>query len=232
MRFKRICAAVLAGLLGTGAFSMPVLANAGGADAVQTETAASSEAADDSREKETEELPLTPDGNLTLVDDIGGTDDAGKQFITLTPKDGNYFYLLIDRDDKGNENVHFLNQVDEADLFSLMDEEEAAAMKEKISAEAAEEQEESQPVVTPTEPAAQEEAAPQQEQSSKLPYAVGLVLLLSVFGAGGVFFFLKNRKQKTESDRPDPDADYREDEEEYDIPEEADETEDEESGEE
>ena len=39
---------------------------------------------------------------------------------TLVSKNGNYFYLIIDRDDEGEQTVHFLNQVDEADLLSLM----------------------------------------------------------------------------------------------------------------
>lgn len=167
-------------------------------------------------------LPLTPDGNLTLIDDIGRSTGAGKQFITLTTKSGNFFYLIIDRDEKGNENVHFLNQVDEADLFSLMDEDEAAAMKDKIAAEEAEKQQASQPVVTPTEPDTEKEPESQPEQKSKAPYAVGLILLLAVCGGGGAFFFLKNKKQnEAAADRPDPDADYREDDDGYDIPEEA-----------
>lgn len=171
-------------------------------------------------------LPLTPEGNLTLVDDVGSPTGEGKQFITMVTRSGNYFYLVIDRDEKGNENVHFLNQVDESDLFSLMDEDEAAAMKEKLAAQEAEKQQEQQ-TVTPVEPTDTEkdkEPEPEPEQKSKAPYAVGLILLLGICGVGGAFFFMKNKKQQTAAtDRPDPDADYREDDDGYDIPEEADE---------
>ena len=78
------------------------------------------EATDDSGvvyEEPEKEAPLTPDGNATLVDDFGGN----KQLITVTTKAGNYFYILIDRDDEGENTVHFLNQVDEADLMALME---------------------------------------------------------------------------------------------------------------
>ena len=39
---------------------------------------------------------ITPDGNLTLVDDFSGETSSGKQFVTLVTKNGNYFYLIID----------------------------------------------------------------------------------------------------------------------------------------
>lgn len=77
-----------------------------------------------------EESPVgafTPSGNLTLVDDyykIEGIDENGnvasKQFLTLQSKDGNYFYLVIDRFG-ATENVYFLNLVDEADLMTLIE---------------------------------------------------------------------------------------------------------------
>ena len=70
---------------------------------------------------------LTPDGNLSLIDDIGSSTRSGKQFITVETRNGNVYYLIIDRDDEGEETVHFLNQVDEADLLTLMGDDAPAA---------------------------------------------------------------------------------------------------------
>ncbi len=92
-------------------------------------------------EKDTTGPALTPEGNLTLVDDVGHTSTKGKQFVTLVSKNGNYFYLIIDRDDKGNSTVHFLNQVDEMDLMALMNQENA----EKLKAEIAQKEEANKP---------------------------------------------------------------------------------------
>ncbi len=72
--------------------------------------------------EEPETPPLTPKGNATLVDDFGGN----KQLITVTTKGGNCIYILIDRAAEGEQTVHFLNQVDEADLMALTENGEAA----------------------------------------------------------------------------------------------------------
>ena len=72
---------------------------------------------------EPEGVPVTPEGNATLVDDFYGN----KQLITVTTKAGNYFYILIDRANEDKETaVHFLNQVDDADLQALLEDGKAA----------------------------------------------------------------------------------------------------------
>ena len=163
-------------------------------------------------------LALTPEGNLTLVDDVGKTTGAGKQFVTMVTKNGNYFYLVIDRDDKGESTVHFLNQVDERDLFSLMDEDEAAAMKEELAAEeAAKEAAENPPIATPSETETEVQEPEKKPAGSMLP---ALIVLILVLGGGGAFFFLQlTKKKKAEAVRPDPDADYEEeDDSDFDYP--------------
>ena len=67
-----------------------------------------------------EDSPLTPSGNLKLVDDF---QTNGKQIITVQSRGGSYYYIIIDR--SGEEyNVHFLNAVDERDLFAVVKDDE------------------------------------------------------------------------------------------------------------
>ena len=165
--------------------------------------------------------PLIPDGNLTLVDDIGSSSGAGQQFITLVTKSGNYFYLIIDRNDKGEENVHFLNMVDEADLFALMDEEQVKAFQTAQDAANAEKEE---PAATPQAPSETEEPE-QQEPPKAEKKSVPVLPIIGVFiiliACGGGYFMMQTKKKNAAEQRPDPDADYtEEDEDEYVLPEE------------
>lgn len=118
------CLLVIMMLLGILTMSVPV--SAATPDVVPKELQVQEKETEQPVKSEDNEKsePITPDGNLTLVDDFSGKETEAKQFITLVTKDGNYFYLVIDRDDEGKETVHFLNQVDEADLLSLMEDEE------------------------------------------------------------------------------------------------------------
>ena len=160
---------------------------------------------------------LTPDGNLTLIDDVGSSTKAGKQFITLVTKSGNYFYMVIDRDDKGEENVHFLNMVDESDLFALMDEDRVAEYQASLEAQ---KEDETTEVADPAPEEPQEIEVEKPEK--KVNWAP--LMLLAIVGIGGAGFFgysvLNKKKQEKEATRPDPDADYEDEDDEYELPEE------------
>ena len=163
---------------------------------------------------------LTPDGNAALVDDFGGN----KQLITVTTKAGNYFYILIDRANEDKKTaVHFLNQVDEADLMALMEdenvkEEPAAVCSCSTKCEAGAVNTACPVCVTdkskctgkaPEPPA--ETPEPEKEKPAGLNPAA-LILLLALLGGGGVFAYLKlvKNKPKTKGNDSLDDYDYGE----------------------
>ena len=164
--------------------------------------------------------PLTPDGNAALVDDFGGN----KQLITVTTKAGNYFYILIDRANEDKKTaVHFLNQVDEADLMALMEdgnakEEPPAVCNCTTKCEAGAVNTVCPVCVTdkskctgkaPEPPA--ETPEPEKEKPAGLNPAA-LILLLALLGGGGVFAYLKlvKNKPKTKGNDSLDDYDYGE----------------------
>ena len=142
--------------------------------------------------KETEPeaaVPLSPEGNLTIVDDLEGEHTEDKQFITVKTKAGNTFYLIIDRAGKEN-NVYFLNLVDEADLRALMEED---GTLEPLPGEGA----------VPTVPEPEPEPTPEPETEVEEPVPAKsmnpvpiLMVLLVILGGGGLWYF-KLRKPKS-----------------------------------
>ena len=153
--------------------------------------------------------PLTPEGNLTVVDDYQTTfsDGTAQQFITLVSKSGAYFYLIIDRAADGDQTAHFLNMVDEADLLALMDEEDIP-------------EREPEPAPAP-EPEPMPEPEPEEDENGAGKFVLVLLVLAGIAG-GGAYLWLKmqQKKREAEENKPDPDANYREDEEEIVLPEE------------
>ena len=222
MKNKRICKTLSALCLTmVVAFGFTIPAFAQGSE--QAPAAPAEDSTNDSNVivEETEPAPaLTPEGNAALVDDFGGN----KQLITVTTKAGNYFYILIDRANEDKKTaVHFLNQVDEADLMALMEDEnvkekpaavcscttkcEAGAVntacpvcatdKSKCTGKAPE-----PPAETPE---------PEKEKPAGLNPAA-IVLLLALLGGGGVFAYLKliKNKPKTKGNDSLDDYDYGE----------------------
>ena len=169
---------------------------------------------------------LTPEGNLTLVDDYhtNYSDGSGQQFITLVSKSGATFYLVIDRNSKGAQTVHFMNLVDETDLLALMEEDAADAYTAEKEAAAKAEQDklkaEEEAKKAAEEAAASGTEQPTENKVTKIASGFLGVVVLIALAAGGIFYAFTKQKQKKQAEKEalDPDANYTEDKGDFEIP--------------
>ena len=189
-----------------------------------TEPTEPTEPTETTEEPTTGGIPLTPDGNMTLVDDIEGEATEDKQFITVVSKNGNYFYIIIDRAGDGENTVHFLNQVDEADLLALIEEEQTntaplvCVCTEKCTPGAINTSCEicmatmSKCVGKDTTPEPTEPAEPSNTNSAG---ALLSLLLILGLGGGAAYYFLVMKPKQAKNVPSDLDDFDLEDEEEY-----------------
>ena len=172
----RITTALFAALILMGGFSVPAYANGGG-DATNDSNVKT-------EEQKEEKTPLTPDGNMNLIDNVKGDAAKDKEFIIVKSKGGNYFYIVIDHAAQGENTVHFLNQVDEKDLLSIIDEKSSLTAKPELPKQEQPKQETEKP-------------KPEEKPEKKNPAGMIVLSLILILGlAGGAFYYFKFLKPK------------------------------------
>lgn len=183
--------------------------------------------------------PLTEEGNMTVTDDIyqlivekitqtgeDGTEVIettvieNKQFITVHTRSGAEFYIVIDRS-RDSENVYFLNQVDDEDLFALLEANDSATPCTCAEKCAAGEVNTECAVcrMNMKSCAGKEIVRPEPDKSDeKSNNMLPVVFVILLIGGGAAVYFLKFRKSnpKTSGTTDLDDYDYgEEDETEY-----------------
>lgn len=147
--------------------------------------------------QETEITPFSVAGNGQLLDDI--TDDETKQFLTVQTKNGNTFFMVIDRS-RNSENVYMLSLIDENDLAEFLGEDETELEEEK-------------PAVAVEEPRlepVQEEPRTEPEKGGMGMGALFTIILLGAGSIGGYYYFKIWKPKREEEEAGSEDLEFYE----------------------
>lgn len=141
-----------------------------------------------------EEAPFSVPGNGQVQDDI--TNSKNKEFLTITTKNNNTFYLVIDRS-ATVDNVYMLSQIDENDLKEFLEEDQTTSSVVDVTPNIVIDEN------TNTDQNNQTETeAPEKEESSSNLGALIAIFAAAVLGVGGYGYmkFIKPKKDEDDGD--------------------------------
>lgn len=167
------------------------------AEASKTESVETEETEKDTIVEENQintEEPFSVPGNAQVQDDI--TNSKNKEFLTITTKNNNTFYVIIDRS-ANVDNVYMLSQIDENDLKEFLEEDTSASTIVDVTPE----------VVIDENTHSEQTEQPVTESPEKEGTAFNLGALVAIFaaailgiGAYGYIKFIKPKKDEDEGD--------------------------------
>ena len=167
------------------------------AEASKTESVETEETEKDTVVEENQintEEPFSVPGNAQVQDDI--TNSKNKEFLTITTKNNNTFYLIIDRS-ANVDNVYMLSQIDENDLQEFLEEDSSASTIVDVTPE----------VVINENTHTEQTEQPATESPEKEGTASNLGALVAIFiaailgvGAYGYIKFIKPKKDEDDGD--------------------------------
>ena len=140
------------------------------------------------------EEPFSVPGNAQVQDDI--TNSKNKEFLTITTKNNNTFYLIIDRS-ANVDNVYMLSQIDENDLQEFLEEDSSASTIVDVTPEV---------VINENTHSEQTEQpateSPEKEGTASNLGALVAILIAAILGVGayGYIKFIKPKKDEDEGD--------------------------------
>lgn len=167
------------------------------AEASKTETVETEKTDKDTVVEENQintEEPFSVPGNAQVQDDI--TNSKNKEFLTITTKNNNTFYVIIDRS-ANVDNVYMLSQIDENDLQEFLEEDSSASTIVDVTPEVV--IDENTHTEQTEQPATE---SPEKEGTSSNLGALVAIFAAAILGVGayGYVKFIKPKKDEDDGD--------------------------------